>query len=125
MLGETLAQQGRYKEARDLLLRSHASIVGAVGDSNWMALESLMRVVKLFDDAGQEEEARSYRDTVAEAGLTSGYAPQWTILRHAFGPEHQKLRDLGDRFNELCGAISYVASPPPARAACYCARALV
>ena len=36
---------------------------------------------------------------------------QWVTIRHAVGPEQEKLRAIGERLNEMCGGMSFSATP--------------
>jgi serine/threonine protein kinase len=111
-LGETLTRQGRFAEAEPLLLTSYSDIMAAVKrESNYMALESLVRVVELYDGWGKPDEATRYREALGRAGQEADYVLQWEVLRHAFGPEHSELVAAGDDLKRLCSGVSYLASP--------------
>ncbi|MCP4248851.1 MAG: serine/threonine protein kinase [bacterium] len=111
-LGRTLTIQGRFDEAEPILLKSHQDILANVPhEANWMALESFMRVVNLYDATQRPEPAEPFRDALARAGASTKYALQWEFLRGAFGPEYGAIVEAADRLQELTGGISFVAAP--------------
>ena len=61
MLGLTLALQGKFEEAEKNLLKSHKNIVATINDeTNWLILESLVRVLTLYEEWQRPEPAESH-----------------------------------------------------------------
>ena len=112
MLGATLTLQKRYIDAEPHLLKSHANVLAAVKkESNWMVLESAVRLVKLYDAWQKPEKARPFSDAIARAGAESNYVLQWAFSRAAFVPDYPALAKAGDSLKEQCGGVSFLASP--------------
>jgi tetratricopeptide (TPR) repeat protein len=111
MLGEVLVAQGLYEDAEPILLESHRSILSTTGDeTNFAAVESLMRLIRLYTAWGQPERAQPYRDSLAHTCALGPFATQWEIARSAFGPEAASMVALMDDINTACGGISYRAA---------------
>lgn len=107
-LGQNLVGQGKFEEAESLLLRSHAIILAAVGSrSHWLAQESLVRVVGLYDAWERPAEGTRYRGDLAGSCAASRNTSQWSVLRPAMGPELRRLAEALDLVNEGCGGVGY------------------
>jgi len=77
-LGATLSLQGRYADAEPLLLTSHGIILATVQDeANFIALESFVRIVQLYEGWGRDETAKPYRESLARSGATGQFVQQW------------------------------------------------
>jgi hypothetical protein len=110
-LGENLVFQGKYEEAEALLRRSHDIIVATVGNTrHWMAQESLVRVIALYDAWGRPDEGAPYRVELARSCIATRHPSQWVSLRPAFGPAHRGLVEALDALSELCGGVGYSAA---------------
>ena len=103
-LGECLVGQGRYEEAEELLIPAHIAIVRAQGKDNFYTVDSLSRIVKLYDAWGRPARATPYRTEFAEISLRSKHIMPWPMTRLAFGPEEQELVASVDRLLELIGS---------------------
>ena len=99
MLGETLTLLKRYEEAEPVLLRSHANVLAAIkNETNWIVLESAVRLVNLYDAWQKPEKARPFSDAIARAGAESKYVLQWAFIRVAFVPDYPVLANAGGRW---------------------------
>ncbi len=111
-LGANLVEQGRFAEAEPLLLEGHAKIAATMGDpTNFYVYDSNTRLVPLYARQGREDDARPYRDALANAVRTSWVVPPWTLGNHAFGPEHARLKAAITELDALCGVIGYSTRP--------------
>ena len=117
MLGENLVTQGRLEEAEALLLGSHEVTMATVKhESHFMAIESFIRLVQLYEAWERPEAAAPYRDSIARTGSAAKYVVQWSIARYAFGPEHGALVEVMDRVKAGCGGVNYLVAPGSSQA---------
>ena len=109
LLGETLTMLGRYPEAEDLLVESHELIVGQLGDdeSSFLAVDSLGRVVALYDAWQKTDDLARWRARLARVAATSRQPQPWQIVRKAFGPEVQDLLDVLDELHREIGGWNF------------------
>ncbi len=92
MLGENLVGQGRYEEAEPLLLEAH-TVLGQIQDAtSFYPLDSLTRILALYDAWGRSEPAIPFRRELAERTSRAPYATVWTMSQYLFSP-HAELRD--------------------------------
>ncbi len=111
MLGENLIRQGRFEEAEPILLGAHEVMLATIkNESNFMAVESFIRLVNLYDAWGRPDDAAPFRDSLAGTGAAGRHIMQWEIGRQAFGPEHARLIILMDEAKQLCGGVHYLAA---------------
>jgi tetratricopeptide (TPR) repeat protein len=111
-LGETRIAQGRYDEAEEHLLVSHVAILEAVGDeANWMAVESFLRLIALYDAWEQPEKGSPYRDALARTCLSSPYFPMFRMAQPIFGPEHAGVVSVLTAMQQKCTDVSYRITP--------------
>lgn len=112
MLGETLTEQKRFEEAEVVLLRSHEVTRNSIkDDSNWLVLESTVRLIGLYDAWERPAKAAPYRDSLALAATESTYALRWETYRRALGEDWREVHDAGTQLDQLCGTVSYLAAP--------------
>jgi serine/threonine protein kinase len=110
-LGENLLDQGRYDEAEPYLLESHAVILEKTkNESNWAAVESFTRLVRLYEGWDRPDRAQPYRDSLANTCAGSSYVMAWAVTRWALEPTHAPIRELLEQLNERCGGISYLVA---------------
>ncbi len=110
-LGEVLTAKRAFKEAESLLVPSHDIIVRDVRDeANFIAVESLLRLIGLYEAWGRDDEAEAHRLRLVNAALRTPYTPQWVVLREAFGPARAPLRDPLDRLHEMIGGVTYLSA---------------
>ncbi|MHC5110962.1 MAG: protein kinase domain-containing protein [Planctomycetota bacterium] len=118
MLGETLLLQDRFEEAEPLLLGSYQSVLSSVkNEHNWMVLETANQIVRLYHKWGRPDLAEPYRDTLAAAASSSRHIMQWSFSRGAFGPQHERFVAAADQLRELCGGVSFLATPGAVKSA--------
>jgi len=112
MLGATLTMQGRYEEAEPILLKSYDDVLASLkNETNWMVLESAVRLVNLYDAWQKPEKARRFSDALAHAGAESNYVLQWAFSRRAYIPDYRAFAEAGDRLQQKCGGVSFLATP--------------
>ncbi len=112
MLGKTLAAQQRFAEAEPFLLASHAVIADKVPDSdNFLVIESLQRLVDLYDGWDRQEQAAPRRDALAATCATGKHLLQWSVTRRAMEPQQAELIAVLEKINEQCGDVSYLVAP--------------
>jgi hypothetical protein len=110
-LGEILSRQGRFEEAETTLIKSHGDLLVTLKDqSHWLVLESFVRIVRLYDAWERPAEAAPYRDAVARTAATGRTVLAWKVMRTAFGPKHKTIQEFGDRIEEMCGGLAYLAT---------------
>ena len=114
LLGENLSMQGRFQEAREMLVTGHERIRAAIGDeTNFYVADSYGRVIRLFDTWGRPEEGAPYRRALSEACERFEMVAVWDILRLCFGPEHAEVGRCMDRVQELVGGFGHLKSQVP------------
>ncbi|MHC5113934.1 MAG: serine/threonine-protein kinase, partial [Planctomycetota bacterium] len=111
LLGECMAKQGRHAEAEPIMLRSHETMVEAVSETNWMALQSALRLISLYESWGREEAGAAFRDSVARTAVSIEYWSAWRVAGPTFGPAYEEIAAIGAAIDEACGGISFQASP--------------
>ncbi len=110
MLGENLVRQARYDEAEPILLGAHdVTLVTVNSESNFMAVESFIRLVNLYDAWGRPDQGAPYRDSLAATCAGGKHVIQWEIARNAFGPEHASLVDIMEQVKTVCGGVQFLA----------------
>ena len=108
MLGDSLAGQGRFAEAEELLVRGHESILaGLDGKISFYAVDSFTRVIGCYAAMGREEEAQRYRDAYTAIGRDYEYPLLWPYVSVCFGPDHAELRAALESLRALTGPITY------------------
>jgi hypothetical protein len=60
-LGECLTIEKRYNEAEPLLIESYEDLKASQGQTNPRTVETLQRVVQLYESSGNVEMAQKYR----------------------------------------------------------------
>jgi serine/threonine protein kinase len=112
MLGRTLVARGGFAEAEPILKRSHEVILETVGSpSQFMAVESFVRLIELYEAWERPDEAEAYRASIARTGASGPYMSQWVIIRLTLTGEHAAMRAVGDRLDEMSGGISWLLKP--------------
>ncbi len=111
MLGDNLVQQGRFEEAEELLLRSHASILKTLEDpGSFYVTDALCRVIGCYVAWGREDVAAQHRDVLAESIANAQLLHGLVLSHHVFGPEHAELLAAAERVKAACGGMSYTSS---------------
>ncbi len=106
-LGENLSMQGRHAEAEELLLESHADILGTTDAVTFYPADSYSRVISLYARWGREDDASRYRAEFAELAARSSFLQPFSIGSQCFGPEHAELLAKLTRVREICGNLTY------------------
>lgn len=112
-LGENLTFQRRFAEAEPLLLRAHDVILDHVQrEDNFNVVESLFRIVIMYDLWDKPEKAASYRDILANSCAEGTACYGWHVTRRVLSPEHSDLVDTLTQLADLCGlAVSFSVQP--------------
>ena len=107
MLGDNLAEQGRYLEAEPLLLRSHELIIEHMDNAPVFAVtDSLHRMIRLYEGWGRQQQAAPYRDALTRACCEGSFVQPWPIARLVFGEDPEMQQQL-DAMYALCGGFEY------------------
>ncbi len=108
MLGENLMLQGRYAEAEPLLLEGHRKILDTVGEeTDFFAIDSLGRVVELYQRWERPDRAVPYREAMARIGATYKWPLPWPLARLAFGPADAEVLAVLDGVDDVTGGANY------------------
>ena len=67
LLGECLLSTGRYAEAESLLLKSRSVFETALGGQDWRSIDTLKRLVKLYERWGKRDDSARYRALLASS----------------------------------------------------------
>ncbi len=81
-----------------------------------MVLQSAVRLVNLYEAWQKPEKARPFSNGLARAGAESKYVLQWAFSRGAFVPDYPELAEAGDTLKQLCGGVSFLATPGSTKA---------
>ncbi len=111
MLGDNLVRQGRFDEAEPLLLQSHAIIRDTIrDDTKFYVVDSLARVIGLYEARGDEAAAAEHRAALARASARAALFVPYSIARSCFPPEQAALVADLDALEGACGGFRVSAT---------------
>ena len=86
MLGENLTFQGRYEEAEPLLLEAHQVLSQVSDRTGFVPIDSLSRILGLYDAWARPEAARPFRDALVETAAEAHLGMPYPLARLCFDP---------------------------------------
>ncbi len=113
MLAENLVAQERFAEAEPILLRAHALLVAVDDASNFCPVDSLKRMVALYDAWAKPERAAPYRAELVRRCALSKMLMPYPVLRRLYSEEAALVRAGLDRFQALADLMGQGPAVPP------------
>ena len=101
MLAENLVAQGRFEEAEPIALATHEILVQREDDSGFCAVDSLGRLVTLYDAWQKPEKAAPYRTEIVRLAATSKMLMPYPLLRRLTGPDAAQIASALDRLQSV------------------------
>jgi len=101
MLAENLVAQGRFEEAEPIALATHEILVHREDETNFCAVDSLGRMVALYDAWQKPEKAAPYRAEIIRVAATGKMLMPYPLLRRLFPPDAVELANGLDRLQAL------------------------
>jgi hypothetical protein len=111
-LGENLVAQGRFSEAEPILLESHEVVLASGCATDFVPLDSLKRMVALYDAWGKLDEASHYRAELARRCAGAKTMMPYPLLRLLYGEDAKVVRDGLDRMQGLAGTMGQNTAAP-------------
>ena len=99
MLGEALVGQGRFDEAEPLLVAGYQRIAASVERPGFATLDTLNRVVALYDSWGRLDEAARYRADLSRAVTSSRHLMPCRAGRNIAGTFEPSLAGPTDQWS--------------------------
>jgi serine/threonine protein kinase len=112
MVGENLAAQGRFAEAEPILLAANEVLARVQDDSNFCQVDSLNRLIALYDAWGKPAEAAPHRTDLARRCALAQMLMPYAVLRRLFGPEAEGVGAALDQLQAL-GDLASQGVPAP------------
>jgi tetratricopeptide (TPR) repeat protein len=108
MLGDNLVGLGRFEEAEELLLAADEVIQAHVPRvTDFYAIDSITRIIRMYDQSNQQTKALPYRDELVRRSAATLYLGPWILLRPAFPPDQEDLVRCVELVREPLGEFGY------------------
>jgi tetratricopeptide (TPR) repeat protein len=116
ILAENLISQRRFEEAEPILLAAHRILVAVQDESNFCQMDSLKRMVGMYDAWERPDVAAPYRAELAQHCALAPMLMPYPLLRTLFDADAAAVLAALDRFQALADLGSQGMPAPPQEA---------